>query len=101
MATNFKRCDRRILDDRHYAFGARNWIAMRVEFRLAEALGNAAFEKWTDVMFEALGFIMDFIPGVTQFADKIGLDQSVTANGRQCRSFSEWSQMNSSARMYF
>ena len=55
-------------------------VAVRVELRVAELGGDALFESLGDEVFEALGLLVHFVPGVAEDLVKEGFEQSMVAN---------------------
>ena len=53
---------------------------MWVELRIAQFSGNAFLEALGYEVFQAFGFIMQFLNGVVQYLVEKGLDQSMVPN---------------------
>ena len=58
----------------------RDRVAVRVELRVAELLGDPALELLRDVVLEHLGLVVDSIPRHLERLGEEGLDQAVVAD---------------------
>ena len=72
---------------RHDQFGIRDGVAVRVVGGMAEGGSHARFEIFRDDVLQAAGFLVDFVPTVSERLHQPGFEQAVVAEDFQRSAF--------------